>query len=169
MAEPIVGTPAIVGFGNGIGDGNLSIATLLFLMQQRTDAGMCELTRDIHRETHQNDINITTQGAANQLAIEKIGAATELAIEKTAAATHLAIVGTVLEAQKIAGIAALTAATNQASTLAAIAECCCETRALIIEKANGTDALIRQIEDARVRDLLADAKAEIAALKAAAK
>jgi len=155
--EPIVGTPAIVGFGNGFNGNDLSLGLTALLLQQNLGRDHADIMRDIHTTTTAVQEQVDAQGAANQLATEKTGAA-----------AILAVAGVQLEMAKIAGISALTAATNTAAIQAAIAECCCESKALIIEKANGTDALIRQIEDARVRDLLADAKAEIAALRAAA-
>lgn len=46
-----------------------------------------------------------------------------------------------------------------------ISECCCEMKELVIEKADATDKLIREVDSNRIRDALSDAKAEIIALK----
>lgn len=59
-----------------------------------------------------------------------------------------------LEAQKTAALLA-----------AQVAECCCENKALIIEKANGTDDLIRKLDEQRVRDELAKTREELIALR----
>lgn len=59
-----------------------------------------------------------------------------------------------LEAQKTAALLS-----------AQIAECCCENKALVIEKANATDDLIRKLDENRVRDQLARTHEELVALR----
>ena len=161
MAEIVVGTPSVAGFTTGLGDSNVSLATLLFLMQQRNDAGICDVTRDIHKETSDNHVAIERAASAALVATVENAHNIEIAIEKTAAAGLLATKVAELATANQFAIAALTAANNTAAIQAAIAECCCETKALIIEKANGTDALIRQLDADNVRQELQDAKAQI--------
>lgn len=152
--EPIVGTPAIVGFGNGFNGNDIGLGLLGLLLAQRQGADMCAITRDI---------NLTA--SANHVAIVEAGAASVLATTAAAAATQMAIANACQKNAELAAQAALTACNNQAATLAAIAECCCETKALIIEKANGTDALIRDLDNQRYRQELQDAKNELLAIK----
>lgn len=61
--------------------------------------------------------------------------------------------------------AQLFAAQNQAILAAQIAECCCENKSLIIEKANATDALVRQLDKDRIQDELARTREELIALR----
>lgn len=164
--EPIIGTPAVVGFGNGFNNGDLNLGLSSLLLAQRQGADFCDISRDVHVNSALNHVAIEKNGAANQVAIVENAHNIEIAVEKTAAAGLLATKVSELATANQFGIAALSAAANTAALQAAIAACCCDTKALIIEKANSTDALIRQIEESRVRDLLSDAKFEIAALKA---
>jgi len=155
--EPVVGTPAIVGFGNGLGNDGLGIGLATLLLSQSLGRDHADISRDVQTTTRAVEESVETQGAANQLATEKTGAA-----------NLLAVAGVQLEMAKIAGIAALTAATNTAAIQASIAECCCDTKALIIEKAGTTDALIR---DLRMQDQaiqIGDLKAELIAARAVA-
>lgn len=61
--------------------------------------------------------------------------------------------------------AQLIAMQNKADLQRQIAECCCENKALIIEKANDTDSLIRKLDEDRVRDQLRKAQGELEALR----
>lgn len=61
--------------------------------------------------------------------------------------------------------AQLFAAQNTAAIQASIAECCCENKQLILERANHTDELIRKLDEQRVRDELTKTRDELIALK----
>lgn len=54
---------------------------------------------------------------------------------------------------------------NASAIQAAIAECCCENKSLIIERTGHTDALIRSLEESRVKDELMEARLKILALE----
>ncbi len=70
-----------------------------------------------------------------------------------------------LEMCKNTGEIQLEAQKNKFELAQAAAECCCELKALILEKSCETNALLRQIESDRVRDDLAQARAELLAAK----
>ena len=165
MADAIIGTPSIVGFSNGIRDDGLGLGVAAMLLQQNLSRDHADISRDVQQTTHQVEESVEDNAMAISIAIEKIGAANELATEKTGAANILAIAGVQLEMAKIAGIAALTAANNTAAIQASIAECCCSTKSLIIEKSSATDALIRQLDADNAKQQLQDAKNELLAIK----
>ena len=79
--------------------------------------------------------------------------------EKLAAANILATTigfkDGLIDSSKNAAAVALQNAINQAATLAAIAECCCETKELIREQNGQTRDLINANEQARLRDIIA--------------
>jgi hypothetical protein len=154
MADIVTGTPAIVGFTNGMREDGLGLGLAAILLGQRLAAD--------HADTI-NNINSTARDV--QESVEINAKAGELATEKTGAANLLAVAGVQLEMAKIAGIAALAAATNTAAIQASIAECCCDVKALIIDKANATDALIRELNTASLAQALQDAKNELLAIK----
>ncbi len=57
------------------------------------------------------------------------------------------------------------AADNAAKLAMQIAECCCELKSTVIEKANGTDQLLRQLDNDRTKEALSDAKLRILSLE----
>ena len=54
---------------------------------------------------------------------------------------------------------------NTAALQASIAECCCEQKELVIERTGHTDALIRALDEGRVKDQLQEARLKILALE----
>jgi hypothetical protein len=54
---------------------------------------------------------------------------------------------------------------NTAAIQAAIAECCCEQKELVIERTGHTDALIRALDEGRVKEELRFAREELTALR----
>ena len=70
-----------------------------------------------------------------------------------------------LEASKNKCSIELDAAKHAAEIAKQLAECCCEMKELVIEKTNGTDDLIRKLDEQRVRDELAKTREELMALK----
>lgn len=166
-SEAIVGTDSIVGFDvNGASD--------------RAGRGVTSLLNAVDRGEHTRDIlqALRFEGRATHddvaevnVAVEKIGAAALLATEKTSAAVNLAIekvgaAGQLANAQQFAALQ-FQAAQLAAEAARQAAECCCETKELIREEAGKTRDLVNTIESNRVRDLLADAKSEILALRLA--
>jgi hypothetical protein len=168
MAEAIIGTPSIVGFGSDMRGDGLNLGTMALLIQQSLGRDHAEISRDVQSTSRAVEESVEHNAMAINIAVEKTGAASLLATEKTAAATQLAILGVQLEMAKIAGIAALTAATNTAAIQASIAACCCETKALIIEKAGATDALIRELRMQDQAIQINDLKMQLIAAQAAA-
>ncbi|MFA5825502.1 MAG: hypothetical protein WC825_05965 [Gallionellaceae bacterium] len=154
MAEVVVGTPAIAGFTNGFGGNDLGIGLASLLIQQTLARDHADISRDVARAEGNNHV-----------AIVEAQRAVEESVEDNAKSAELAIAGVQLEMSRLAAQAALTAATNTAALQAAIAECCCDTKALIIEKANATDALIRQLDADNTKLALQDAKNELLAIK----
>lgn len=69
------------------------------------------------------------------------------------------------QADKNAAAIQIEALRNKEELARQIAECCCENKALIIEKANHTDDLIRKLDEQRVRDELAKTREELIALR----
>lgn len=156
MAEPIVGTPAIVGFGNGFGGNEIGIGLAALLLQQNLSRDHADITRDVQSSTHDVEESVEANAMhSNELILQQ------------ASGTNTLVQSSLLEMTRLAAASALTAATNQAATLAAIATCCCDTRALIIEKANGTDALMRDLRQQDMAIQIADLKAELIAARAA--
>lgn len=107
---------------------------------------------EIVRSSAGTNVAIEKTTAATNLAIEKTSAALNLAIEKTAAATNLAI-------EKTAAASQLEALRNRSDVLAAIAACCCELK----EGQANTNALILSTDASRVKDDLAQCRAELLA------
>ena len=70
-----------------------------------------------------------------------------------------------LEASKNKCAIELDAAKHAAELAKQLAECCCEQKALTIEKANETNALIREMDDRRVRDERDKLREELIALR----
>jgi hypothetical protein len=54
---------------------------------------------------------------------------------------------------------------NTAALQAALAECCCEQKELVIERTGHTDALIRALDEGRVKEELLAARFKILALE----
>jgi hypothetical protein len=54
---------------------------------------------------------------------------------------------------------------NAAALQASIAECCCEQKELVIERTGHTDALIRSLDEGRVKEQLLEARFKILALE----
>jgi len=59
----------------------------------------------------------------------------------------------------------MSAECNKSELARQIAECCCENKALILESAGKTDALIRSLDSERTREALSDAKLKILSLE----
>lgn len=57
------------------------------------------------------------------------------------------------------------AADNASKLAMQIAECCCELKSTVIEKANNTDQLVRQLDNDRTKEALSDAKLRILSLE----
>lgn len=165
MAEPIVGTPAIVGFGGNFDRNGMDVGLAALLMAQSLGRDHADISRDVQIASHNVEESVEANAKAGELATEKTGASTLLAVEKTAAAGLLATKVSELATANQFAIAALTAATNTAALQASIAACCCETKALIIEKANATDALIREFRLQDVQGALQQAQARALALE----
>lgn len=143
MAEVVVGTPAIAGFTNGFSNNDLGLGLSSLLLAQAMERGHCELVRDINKGVGDNHVaTIEAQRAS------------EMAILGSAAETRQILTHDLLELERIASANATEAA-----------RCCCEIKALIIEKANSTDALIRQIDADNAKQALQDAKNELLAIK----
>jgi hypothetical protein len=106
-----------------------------------------DLVRDINKGAGDTQIAIEKIGAANSLATEKIGAANLLAVEKVGAANNLAVV------------------TSQHSLSMQLAECCCEIKALIAEKACHLEGVVRQLDTDNAKLALSNATAELLAIK----
>lgn len=163
--EPIIGAPAVVGFGNDIHNNDMGVGLAALLLQQSLAHDHCDISRDVSRTAGENHVAIEKNGAANQVAIVENAHNNEIAVEKTAAAGLLATKISELATANQFAIAALTAANNTAALQAAIAACCCETKALITASANTTDNLIRQNVTDELRSQLADAKSRALALE----
>jgi hypothetical protein len=163
--EPIIGAPAVVGFGNGYGHGDVGVGLAALLAAQRQGTDFCAVSRDIHMTASENHVAIERAASANLVATVENAHNVEVAIEKTAAAGLLATKVAELATANQFAIAALTAANNTAAIQAAIAACCCETKQLITATANTTDSLIRQIDTDNAKQALQDAKNELLAIK----
>lgn len=165
MAEIVTGTPAVVGFTNDR-DGrnrNRGISDKDQMFASNIDAG--ERTRDVLHAIGDAAVAVEKNGAANSLATEKIGAANALAIEKIGAAA-------VLTAEKI-GTAAVLATETQSHALALqmcdlkatlakeLADCCCEVRRDVAD----VKATVLSVDANRIRDDLAESRAELLALR----
>lgn len=108
-------------------------------------------------------------GASTNLSIEKTAAATNLAIEKIGAAAQLAAERNSHNIQYSTMIgfkdAQLQASENTALIRKDIAECCCETKELILKEACATRELMHSIDAKNQSIALVDAKNELLALK----
>jgi hypothetical protein len=154
MSDFVTGTPSVVGFTSGHNDHgfqygfNYGISDKDQQFATSIDAG--ERTRDVLSHIYDSIVATEKTGAASVLEAAKNGSALHIQIANTAAAAA---------AQAAANQqAAMMYANTNTSTLAAqIAECCCETK-----------ELIRSIDAQRIRDDLAEARAELLALRTAA-
>lgn len=129
----------------------------------------CDNADKVLSNQNSNFRDIILQAATDTAALQLAAANNTAALQMSMCANTAAIQ---LEATKNAAAQALAicetqrAADCHAAKLAAqIAECCCENKQLIIEKANATDQLIRQLADDQLRDKLNCAREELAALK----
>jgi len=168
MADPIIGTPAIVGFGNGFDRNGLDVGLAALLLQQNLSRDHADISRDVATASGANMLASATNAHNVEESVESNAMHTNELILAQAAQTNGLITTNLLEMTRLSAAQILLATQNQAAALAQAAECCCETKALIIEKANATDALMR---DLRAQDLaieLADVKAELIAARALA-
>lgn len=132
------------------------------------------LREAIEKNGQDNHVAIEKVGAANQLATEKVGAASQLVTEKTAAANQLVVekigAANLLAVEKIGHANQLAvqksfegiqfeALRNRCDILTKLAECCCEIK----EGQAATNALIRETESNRIKDDLAQCRAELLA------
>lgn len=105
-----------------------------------------------------NAKEIVLQAANNAALMQKAMCDLQLQQAKDTAAIQL-------EAAKNTAKIELDAARHAADLARQIAECCCENKALIIEKANQTDNLMRQLEENRLRDARQREHEELVALR----
>lgn len=183
-AIPVTATGSIVGFAHGnnghhdrhqsIHFHNDGISDKDQGYQAAIDAG--ERTRDVLSGQRVSDAGNWAGHNATQVAVEKVGAGSILATEKIGAASLLAVEKTTSElrvqaerirADQAAQVERINLAQalalsdmrleqqNQACSIEAkLAECCCKLEARILE-----------VESNRVRDDLAQARAEVLALR----
>lgn len=118
----------------------------------------CGNTDRIVCNDNANAKEIIMQAANNTSALQMKLCALELQQAKDTAAIQL-------EAAKNTAKIELDAARHAADLARQIAECCCENKSLIIEKANHTDELIRKLDEQRVRDQLQRTHEELVALR----
>ena len=153
MTEIVTGTPAVVGFTNGYGD-NLccGISDKDQQFASSIDAG--ERTRDMLHAIRDTVVSVEKNGAANSLATEKIGAAMELTAEKIGSA---AVLATTTAHHAIS----MQLCNTEAKMAAQLAECCCEIRKEVAE----VKATVLEVDAHRIRDDLAQTRAELLALR----
>ncbi len=129
----------------------------------------CHNTDKIICNENSNAKEIVLQAATNTAAIQsklchiELNQARDTAAIQLEAAKNFAAVQ--LEASKNKCSIELDAARHAAELAKQIAECCCEQKSLIIEKANQTDDLIRKLDEQRVRDQLRKTEGELEALR----
>lgn len=116
--------------------------------------GFHGIAADIRDGDRGTELAVEKTAAANILAIEKVAAAHALAIERTTNENHLAII----QAEN-------RLAMNQADTRAEMAKCCCEIKELVRSEACTTREVMRGIDADNARVALANATAELLALK----
>lgn len=134
---------------------------------------VCESTDNIKEQSASQFKDLLLQNAAiaKDAAIAAALNAKDAEISRVVFAKDAALAAAVnyekLSAQGDRNTASIqaTAMDNACKLAAEIAECCCETQKLVIEKASQTDLLIRSVDQDRVKEALADAKLEILALK----
>lgn len=121
-------------------------------------------------EGRQN-VQAALNASAIQVQAEKLAAATVLQAEKLAAAATVQAeklhTEAAMQAERLAAAATLAACQQTAELKAEILRCCCESQKLTIEKTQDVLNRMNEIEIARQAVLLSDAKAELAALRAA--
>ena len=118
--------------------------------------------KHVEREVLGMKGSIELQAANNKASLELEAAKNKAALELDAA-KNLASVQ--MTATINAKDAAMTASINHASLLQKIAECCCEQKALVIEKSSKTDDLIRQLQIENLRDSRESEHVELVALR----
>jgi hypothetical protein len=156
MAEIVTGTPSIVGFTNGYDDRghhhHYGISDKDQQFAASIDAG--ERTRDVIDAVYNSIVATEKTGAASVLASEKIGAAAELTAERIGMANLLAINTTSAQNSLATQLGFKDAAMQ-------LAECCCDIKKEIAD----VKATILSVDAHRIRDDLAEARAELLAIR----
>ena len=156
MSDIVTGTPAVVGFTNGYGSHhghhNYGISNKDQLFATSIDAG--ERTRDVLNAIYNSIVATEKTGAANQITSEKIGAAAELTAERIGSANLVAI-------EKIGAANTLATQLGFKDLAMQLAECCCDVKKEVAD----VKATVLAVDAHRIRDDLAEARAELLALR----
>jgi hypothetical protein len=142
----------------GFRDGLLQASNNQAAIQQSVASGFCAVEREVLGMKGSIELQAANNKASLELEAAKNKAALELDAAKNLASVQMT-------ATINAKDAAMTASINHASLLQKIAECCCEQKALVIEKSSKTDDLIRQLQIENLRDSRESEHVELVALR----
>ena len=122
----------------------------------------CSNTDSIKSQSAEQFKDVLLQAASNASAVALQNAlnAKDAEISRTINAKDAALAAAV-NYERLAG----QADRNTAALQASIAECCCENKELIRERTGHTDALIRSLDEGRVKEELRFAREELTALR----
>lgn len=116
------------------------------------------LINEVDKHGHRNEVETRFYGLKNFEATKDSYAAIQLEAAKNHAKAQQDLIETKYQLQ-------LEAQKNTSILAAQIAECCCENKMLIIEKAASTDNLIRKLDENRVRDELSRVYTDLSNLR----
>lgn len=154
MSSQVCGSTATLLQNQNIGfkDSSLQASNLAALTQQNISNGFCSIEKQVAYDT----CAIKDKIACLELQVAKDKGASDLLAAQNLA--HVQMTATmnakdaVILANLNANAATLLAATNQSAVLKAIAECCCEQKALTIKENAETRMLIINNENQNLRD-----------------